>query len=125
MKDISAKEQREIFENLGNEIAKSITKSITEMQEYNNKQLEEFEKNFKSCLKNSKNKQKIYLVSSEKVKYIGTVDETIELGENWQETENKYKDFYEYIKHLLRNANLEENIVREKIREMEKEIENE
>ena len=36
-----------------------------------------------------------------------------------------YKKFYEYIKHLLRNANLEENIVREKIREMEKEIENE
>ena len=41
------------------------------------------------------------------------------------ETENKYKKFYEYIKHLLRNANLEENIVREKIREMEKGIENE
>ena len=59
MKDISAKEQREIFENLGNEIAKSITKSITEMQEYNDKLLEEFEKNFKSHLKNPKNKQKI------------------------------------------------------------------
>ena len=125
MKDISAKEQREIFENLGNEIAKGITKSITEMREYNDEQLEEFEKIFKSCLKEQKNKQKIYLVSSEKVKYIGTIDETIELGENWQETENKYKKFYEYIKHLLRNANLEENIVREKIREMEKEIENE
>jgi len=36
-----------------------------------------------------------------------------------------YKKFYEYIKHLLRNANLEENIVREKIREMEKGMENE
>ena len=36
-----------------------------------------------------------------------------------------YKKFYEYIKHLLRNANLEENIVREKISEMEKGIENE
>ena len=122
MKDISAKEQREIFENLGNEIAKSITKSITEMQEYNDKLLEEFEKNFKSHLKNPKNKQKIYLISSEKARCIGTIGETIELGENWQETENKYKKFYEYIKHLLRNANLEENIVREKIREMEKEI---
>lgn len=122
MKDISAKEQREIFENLGNEISKGITKAITEMQEYNNEQLEEFEKHFKSCLKNSKNKQKIYLVSSKKVKYIDTIGKTIELGENWQETENKYKKFYEYIKHLLRNANLEENIVREKIREMEKEI---
>lgn len=125
MKDISAKEQREIFKNLGNEISKGITKAITEMQEYNNEQLEEFEKHFKSCLKNSKNKQKIYLVSSKKVKYIDTIGKTIELGENWQETENKYKKFYEYIKHLLRNANLEENIVREKIREMEKEIENE
>lgn len=120
MKDISAKEQREIFENLGNEIAKGITKAITEMQEYNDKQLEEFEKNFKSCLKNSANKQKIYLISNEKARCIGTIGETIELGENWQETENKYKKFYEYIKHLLRNANLEENIVREKIREMEK-----
>ena len=110
MKDISTKEQRKIFENLENEIAK---------------QLEEFEKNFKSCLKNSANKQKIYLISSEKTRCIGTIGETIELGENWQETENKYKKFYEYIKHLLRNANLDENIVREKIEEMEKEIENE
>ncbi len=66
MKDISAKKQREIFENLGNEITKGIAKSIEKTQE------------------------------------------------------NKYKKFYEYIKHLLRNANLEENIVREKIREMEK-----
>nr|DAS24885.1 MAG TPA: hypothetical protein [Caudoviricetes sp.] len=71
MKDISAKEQREIFENLGNEITKGITKSIEKTQE------------------------------------------------------NKYKKFYEYIKHLLRNANLEENIVRRKIEEMEKGIENE
>lgn len=45
----------------------------------------------------------------------------IELGENWKETENKYKDFYEYIKHLLKNANLDEKLVREKIEEMEKE----
>lgn len=108
-----------------NEISKGITKAITEMQEYNNEQLEEFEKHFKSCLKNSKNKQKIYLVSSKKVKYIDTIGKTIELGENWQETENKYKKFHEYIKHLLRNANLEENIVRRKIEEMEKGIENE
>lgn len=121
MKDISAKKQRKIFENLGNEIAKSITKSITEMQEYNDKLLEEFEKNFKSHLKNSKNKQKIYLISSEKARCIGTIGETIELGENWQETENKYKEFYEYIKHLLRNANLDEKLVRRKMEEMEKE----
>lgn len=122
MKHISAKEQREIFENLGNEMAKSITKSITEMQEYNDKQLEEFEKHFKSCLKNSKKQTKIYLVSSKKARYISTIGETIELGENWQETENKYKDFYEYIKHLLKNANLDEKLVREKIEEMEKEM---
>ena len=128
MKDISAKEQREIFDNLGNEIAKGITKSITEMQEYNNELLDEFEKIFKSHLKNSKNKQKIYLISSEKARCtrcIGTIDETIELGENWQEIENKYKDFYEYIKHLLKNANLDEKLVRRKIEEMEKGIENE
>lgn len=58
MKDISAKEQREIFDNLGNEIAKGITKSITEMQEYNNELLDEFEKIFKSHLKNSKKQTK-------------------------------------------------------------------
>ena len=40
-------------------------------------------------------------------------------------TNEDYKKFYEYIKHLLRNANLEENIVRRKIEEMEKGIENE
>lgn len=120
MKDISAKKQREIFENLGNEIAKGITKSITEMQEYNDKLLEEFEKHFKSCLKNSKNKQKIYLISSKKARCIGTIGETIELGENWQETENKYKDFYEYIKQLIKNGNLEEKIVRRKFEELER-----
>lgn len=125
MKDISAKKQREIFENLGNEIVKGITKSITEMQEYNDKLLEEFEKNFKSHLKNSKNKQKIYLISSKKARCIGTIGETIELGENWQETENKYKEFYEYIKQLVKNGNLEEKIVRKKFEEMEKGIENE
>lgn len=37
----------------------------------------------------------------------------------------KYMSFYEYIKHLLKNANLDEKLVREKIEEMEKEIENE
>lgn len=120
MKDISAKKQREIFENLGNEIAKSITKSITEMQEYNDKLLEEFEKNFKSCLKNSKNKQKIYLVSSQKARCIGTVGEAIELGENWQETENKYKEFYEYIKHLVKNGNVDNETIRRKIEELER-----
>ena len=40
-------------------------------------------------------------------------------------TNEDYKKFYEYINHLLRNANLEENIVRRKIEEMEKGIENE
>jgi len=40
-------------------------------------------------------------------------------------TNEDYKKFYEYIKHLLGNANLEENIVRRKIEEMEKGIENE
>lgn len=44
---------------------------------------------------------------------------------DWKTKAIKYQKFYEYIKHLLRNANLEENIVREKIREMEKGIENE
>lgn len=46
----------------------------------------------------------------------------IELGENWKETENKYKDFYEYIKQLVKNGNLEEKIVRRKFEEIEKEI---
>lgn len=46
----------------------------------------------------------------------------IKISPKWQETENKYKDFYEYIKHLLKNANLDEKLVREKIKEMEKEM---
>lgn len=46
----------------------------------------------------------------------------IELGENWQKTENKYKEFYEYIKQLVKNGNLEEKIVRKKFEEIEKEI---
>lgn len=67
MKDISAKEQREIFENLGNEIIKGITKSITEMQEYNDKQLEEFEKIFKrkrimDFKRNNKNYRKVWFL---------------------------------------------------------------
>lgn len=33
-----------------------------------------------------------------------------------------YKEFYEYIKHLLKNANLDEKLVREKIKEMEREF---
>ena len=53
------------------------------------------------------------------------VDKKIKLKADFTNAMIKYMNFYEYIKHLLRNANLEENIVREKIREMEKEIENE
>lgn len=34
----------------------------------------------------------------------------------------KYMGFYEYIKHLLKNANLDEKLVREKIEQMEKEM---
>lgn len=36
-------------------------------------------------------------------------------------TNEDYKKFYEYIKHLLRNANLDEKLVREKIKEIEDE----
>lgn len=49
----------------------------------------------------------------------------IKISPKWQETENKYKDFYEYIKQLVKNGNLEEKIVRRKIEEIEKEIKNE
>ena len=37
-------------------------------------------------------------------------------------TNEDYKNFYEYIKHLLKNANLDEKLVREKIKEMEREF---
>ena len=53
------------------------------------------------------------------------INKELKLRTDWKSKAIKYQKFYEYIKHLLRNANLEENIVREKIREMEKEIENE
>lgn len=44
----------------------------------------------------------------------------IELGENWKEIENKYKEFYEYIKHLVKNGNIDNKEIRRKIEEMEK-----
>ncbi|MFP5493655.1 hypothetical protein ACLGL2_03465 [Parvimonas sp. G1641] len=50
------------------------------------------------------------------------INKELKLQTDWKSKAIKYKKFYEYIKHLLRNANLEENIVREKIREMEKEM---
>lgn len=53
------------------------------------------------------------------------INKELKLQTDWKSKAIKYQKFYEYIKHLLRNANLEENIVREKIREMEKEIKNE
>lgn len=48
------------------------------------------------------------------------INKELKLQTDWKSKAIKYQKFYEYIKHLLRNANLEENIVREKIREMEK-----
>ena len=53
------------------------------------------------------------------------INKELKLQTDWKSKAIKYQKFYEYIKHLLRNANLEENIVREKIREMEKEIKDE
>jgi len=53
------------------------------------------------------------------------INKELKLQTDWKSKAIKYQKFYEYIKHLLRNANLEENIVRETIREMEKGIENE
>lgn len=53
------------------------------------------------------------------------INKELKLQTDWKSKAIKYKKFYEYIKHLLRNANLEENIVRRKIEEMEKGIENE
>lgn len=53
------------------------------------------------------------------------INKELKLQTDWKSKAIKYQKFYEYIKHLLRNANLEENIVRIKIEEMEKGIENE
>lgn len=48
------------------------------------------------------------------------INKELKLQTDWKSKAIKYQKFYEYIKHLLRNANLEENIVRRKIEEMEK-----
>lgn len=53
------------------------------------------------------------------------IDKRLKLKVDFTNALSKYMSFYEYIKHLLKNANLDENIVRRKIEEMEKEIENE
>ena len=50
------------------------------------------------------------------------INKELKLQTDWKSKAIKYQKFYEYIKHLLRNANLEENIVRRKIEEMEKEM---
>lgn len=49
----------------------------------------------------------------------------LKLKTDWKNKAIKYQKFYEYIKYLLKNANLDEKLVREKIEEMEREIENE
>ena len=53
------------------------------------------------------------------------INKELKLQIDWKSKAIKYQKFYEYIKHLLRNANLEENIVRRKIEEMERGIESE
>lgn len=50
------------------------------------------------------------------------VDKKIKLKADFTNAMTKYMSFYEYIKHLLKNANLDEKLVREKIEEMEKEF---
>lgn len=53
------------------------------------------------------------------------INKELKLKTDWKNKAIKYQKFYEYIKHLLKNANLDEKLVRRKIEEMEKEIENE
>lgn len=50
------------------------------------------------------------------------IKKELKLKTDWQSKAIKYQKFYEYIKHLLRNVNLNEKLVRRKIEEMEKEI---
>lgn len=49
------------------------------------------------------------------------VDKKIKLKSDFTNAMIKYMSFYEYIKHLLKNANLDEKLVREKIKEIENE----
>ena len=49
------------------------------------------------------------------------INKELKLKTDWKNKAIKYQKFYEYIKHLLKNANLDEKLVREKIEEMEKE----
>lgn len=49
------------------------------------------------------------------------VNKELKLKTDWKNKAIKYQKFYEYIKHLLRNANLDEKLVREKIKEIENE----
>ena len=39
--------------------------------------------------------------------------------------DKKYRDFYNFIKQLVKNGNLDEKLVREKIKEMENRIKSE
>lgn len=51
------------------------------------------------------------------------INKTLEQVESSKKT--NYQEFYEYIKHLVRNGNVDNETIRRKIEEMEKEIENE
>lgn len=53
------------------------------------------------------------------------INKELKIQTDWKNKAIKYQKFYKYIKHLLKNANLDEKLVREKIEEMEKGIENE
>ena len=49
------------------------------------------------------------------------INKELKLQTDWKSKAIKYQKFYEYIKHLLKNANLDEKLVREKIKEIENE----
>lgn len=50
------------------------------------------------------------------------INKELKIQTDWKNKAIKYQKFYEYIKQLVKNGNLEEKIVRRKIEEMGKEI---
>lgn len=53
------------------------------------------------------------------------VDKKLKLKADFTNATTKYMSFYNFIKHLVKNGNVDNEMIRRKIEEIEKEIENE
>ena len=115
MRDISklsAKRQRKILDYVGKEIAEGLIDSVNK--------------------KNEITLRSVITITDEQIDIlkengISLTDVAYEIEKAQRKVlykflckDDLYKEFYEYIKHLIKNANLDEKLVRRKIEELER-----